>query len=62
MLRFIKNDSGAVTVDWVLLTAAIASIAIAALIIIVPGINPVANSVEPKMIAAPGVGASFITD
>ena len=39
MKRFINDESGAVTVDWVVLTAAIVGIAIAVLTVIAGGIN-----------------------
>lgn len=59
---FADDQSAAVTVDWVLLTAATCGIAIAALLVIAPGLNPVAAKVEPATQDAPGLGASMIAN
>ncbi len=47
--NFAKNESGAVTVDWVVLTAAIVGIAIAVLAIISGGINTAANGIDDEL-------------
>lgn len=46
---FIKSESGAVTVDWVVLTASIVSIAIAVLVIIASGINTASNETNTQI-------------
>ncbi len=46
---FVRNESGAVTVDWVVLTAAIVGIAIAVLTLIAGGINTSANSTSSEL-------------
>jgi len=59
--KFIDSDSGAVTVDWVVLTGAIVGIAIAVPTLILPNLFPVASGVQPALDVAPGLGASLIT-
>lgn len=59
-LSFIDSESGAVTVDWVILTAAIVGIALAVPTLILPNLLPVASGVQPALDAAPGLGASLI--
>ncbi|MFQ5621803.1 MAG: hypothetical protein ACE5FS_00250 [Paracoccaceae bacterium] len=43
---FVEDESGAVTVDWVVLTAAIVGIAIAVLAVIRTGINSTATKIN----------------
>ncbi len=59
--NFIYSESGAVTVDWVVLTGAIAGIAIAVPTLVLPNLLPVASGVQPALDVAPGLGASLIT-
>ncbi|PCJ76394.1 MAG: hypothetical protein COA53_03870 [Rhodobacteraceae bacterium] len=58
--KFIDSESGAVTVDWVILTSAIVGIAIAVPTLILPNLLPVASGVQPALDTAPGLGASLI--
>lgn len=58
--NFLKSESGAVTVDWVVLTAALVGMAFLVLGIIASGIGSNAHQVEPEMVAAPGVGANLV--
>ncbi len=51
MKRFINDESGAVTVDWVVLTAAIVGIAIAVLTVIAGGINEAAVDINTDLTA-----------
>ncbi len=44
--KFAENESGAVTVDWVVLTAAIVGIAIAVLTVVSGGINSASTSIS----------------
>ncbi len=60
--NFIKDDSGAVTVDWVVLTAAIVGIAIAVLIVIASGINTASNNVSGSLNSADSVASLITTD
>ncbi|MCK4860998.1 MAG: hypothetical protein KAS85_03675 [Rhodobacteraceae bacterium] len=61
IFNFFDSESGAVTVDWVVLTAAIVGIAIAVPTLILPNLLPVASGVQPALDAAPGLGARLIT-
>ncbi len=59
---FWKNESGAVTVDWVVLTAAIVGIAIAVLTVIAGGVNNASNDIDDRLVsAATGSVASLIS-
>lgn len=46
---FAKDESGAVTVDWVVLTAAIVGIALAVIAVIKPGINAAATKINTDL-------------
>lgn len=61
IINFSDSESGAVTVDWVILTAAIVGIALAVPTLILPNLLPVASGVQPALDMAPGLGASLIT-
>lgn len=47
--KFIVSDSGAVTVDWVVLTAAVAGMALAATAVIEEGISDLASDLEAQL-------------
>ena len=49
--KFAKDDDGAVTVDWVVLTAAIVGIAIAMTSIIRSGVNTTATEISNALTA-----------
>ncbi len=53
MIRFIKNfckdDSGAITVDWVVLTAAVVALAAIAYVLIQDGVDDLAGDVDSTM-------------
>ncbi len=57
---FNSNEAGAVTVDWVVLTAAIVGIAIAVLTLVAGGINTSANSSNTQIASSESV-AGLIT-
>ena len=59
LLKFIRDDYGAVTVDWVVLTAAIVGIAIAVINVISGGVENVANGIDDTLRTA-GSGWSFL--
>jgi hypothetical protein len=61
IINFIDSESGAVTVDWVVLTGAIVGLAIAVPTLILPNLLPVASGVQPALDVAPGLGARLIT-
>ncbi|HDR29343.1 Flp family type IVb pilin [Rhodovulum sp.] len=50
--RFHKDESGAVTVDWVVLTAAIVGLGIAVLTSVRTGVNHVAEEIEGALTSA----------
>jgi Flp pilus assembly pilin Flp len=47
--EFKKDESGAVTVDWVVLTAAIVGIALAMILTIEGGINEAASEIRDRL-------------
>ena len=53
MLNFIKNfranEDGAVTVDWVVLTAALVGLAIAVLATVTGGVSDISDSIETEL-------------
>lgn len=59
--NFIISDSGAVTVDFVVLTGAIVGLGIGVATLILPNLMPVASGVQPALDAAPTLGARLIT-
>ncbi len=48
--KFANDESGAVTVDWVVLTAAIVGIAIAVITLISGGIENAANGINAELL------------
>ena len=58
--NFCKSESGAVTVDWVVLTAAIVGMGIAVVTLIAPNLKPVASGMEPVLQSASGLGATLL--
>lgn len=46
---FLVDETGAVTVDWVILTAGIVSLAIAASAVVVDGTEDLSNDVDAKL-------------
>ena len=58
---FFKSESGAVTVDWVILTAAIVGMGMAAVALIAPNLKPIATGVGPVLDSAPGLGAALLS-
>ncbi len=46
MQRFLNDESGAITIDWVVLTAALTGIAIATVAVIQPGFNGAADTMS----------------
>lgn len=59
--NFIVSDSGAVTVDFVVLTGAIVGLGIGVATLILPNLMPVASGVQPALDTAPTLGARLIT-
>ena len=50
--KFAKDESGAVTVDWVVLTAALVGIAIALVGVIDDGIDQTATDIQDEILTA----------
>lgn len=46
IMNFVKNEDGAITVDWVVLTAAVCGIALAAILSVFNGTSDFGDSVE----------------
>ena len=49
--KFTNDESGAVTVDWVVLTAAIVGLGLAVGIAITPGVEDVTNQIDDQLSA-----------
>ncbi|RMA44040.1 hypothetical protein [Rhodophyticola porphyridii] len=49
MKTFIASESGAVTVDWVVLTAAIVGLGLAVMAVVSGGVGDVANSIDTAL-------------
>ncbi len=52
IIKFYKDESGAVTVDWVVLTAAIVGIAIAVISVISGGVEDASQGINEELIVA----------
>lgn len=65
MLKYIRNfiisDSGAVTVDFVVLTGAIVGLGLGVATLVLPNLKPVASGIQPALDTAPTLGARLIT-
>ncbi len=57
---FLQSETGAVTTDFVVLTAATVGIGLAVLMVIAPGIRPNAEKVDPAANGAATLGSSLI--
>lgn len=53
--KFANDESGAVTVDWVVLTAAIVGIAIAVITLISEGVESASNGINDELLNASAV-------
>ncbi len=64
MLNFFKNfrssEDGAVTVDWVVLTAAIVGLGIAVIMAVGPGINSAASDIAAELQGANAAGGAAL--
>ena len=61
LIKFTNDESGAVTVDWVVLTAAIVGIAIAVITVISGGIETATNAINDELENAHTVGFKEIS-
>jgi len=57
---FSSSEDGAVTVDFVVLTAMVVGMGLAVLSLIAPSLGPALSGVDPAMAAAPTLGSSLI--
>ncbi len=57
--QFRKSESGAVTVDWVVLTAAIVGIAIAVITLVSGGVEDASEGINDELVLAGGLGDWF---
>ena len=61
LLNNFKNDeSGAVTVDWVVLTAALVGLGIAVIMVVSGGINSAANTINTELEGAGSVAGNIV--
>ena len=60
--RFIRAESGAVTSDFLMLTAAVAGLGMGVALLVVPGIGPALSGVDPAMEAAPRLGELILSN
>ena len=60
LINFTKNESGAVTVDWVVLTAAIVGIALAVIALISGGVEDASDGINSELLTAGSLGGSLI--
>ena len=58
LVKFTKDESGAVTVDWVVLTAAIVGIALAVIVLISSGVEDASGGINDELLTA-GSGWNF---
>lgn len=60
--KFAKDESGAVTVDWVVLTAALVGIAVTLISVVRGGITTASSSIKTELESAYTKGASTAAD
>ena len=58
---FAGDESGAVTVDWVVLTAALVGLGLAVMGVVSSGINTVTNNIADGLEAVPTTGRTDVT-
>lgn len=58
--NFANSEDGAVTVDFVVLTAMVVGMGLAVVTLLAPSLSPALSGVDPAMAAAPTLGASLI--
>lgn len=57
---FKNEESGAVTVDWVVLTAAIVGLGLVVIQVVAPAVDTTSDSIATNLGAAPGAAAAAI--
>ena len=58
--QFCRDDSGAITVDFVMLTAMVVGFGLGVMIIVTPGIRDVSAGIEPVIQSADGLAKRLI--
>ena len=58
--NFIANESGAVTVDWVVLTAALVGLGLAVMTVVSSGVEAVATDIDEELTTMGTQSYSFI--
>ena len=58
--QFCRDDSGAITVDFVMLTAMVVGFGLGVMIIVTPGIRDVSAGIEPVIQSAEGLAKRLI--
>ncbi len=53
--QFLKDESGAVTVDWVVLTSALMGLGIAASLTVIPGVEDLSGDIAGELTDSPGL-------
>lgn len=51
--QFLQNESGAVTVDWVVLTSAVVGLGIAVVMVVAGGVNDASNRIDTEVKEVP---------
>lgn len=59
MSRYLKSDSGAVTVDWVVLTAALVGLGLATMAVVSMGVQDTSEDIQDQLEASDIISASF---
>ncbi|MGE4612012.1 MAG: hypothetical protein AAED33_11615 [Paracoccaceae bacterium] len=57
--RFARDESGAITVDFVILTAAIVGLGLSVMIIVAPGIKTATLTIEPVIQSSEGLAGKL---
>ena len=59
--NFAKSESGAVTVDWVVLTAAIVGLGLAVMAVVSGGVQDLSNAIDTQL-TDQTISSTFVTD
>ena len=53
LTQFLQNESGAITIDWVVLTSSVVGLGIAVLMVIAGGVNDASNRIDTEIKEVP---------
>ena len=59
--NFVKSESGAVTVDWVVLTAAIVGLGLAVMAVVSGGVQDLSQDIDNQL-TSQGISTTFVTN